>query len=135
MCGGNPSLFVDFNLDQDIMNIALLLIFTLSSLASFLAILFSSDPYHSQKAIIFLFFVTMFLSIMGVFSLTWILGSKIGSKKIEYAVSLRRAFLLSALVTSLVLLEKYFVLNIGNTSSLFLLIVGVEMIFIYKNNK
>lgn len=116
------------------MNLVLLLIFTLFSLTSFLSILFGVDPFHSSYIIIFLFFITMFLSLMGIFSLAGILGSKLSSKKAEYIVSLRRAFLLSILVISLVLLEKYFVLNVGNTASLFLLIVGMEMVFVYKNN-
>lgn len=114
------------------MNTALLLIFTFLSSASFLAILFGTDPYHSAAIVIFLFFTTMFLSLMGIFGLFGIAGAKLGGKEAEYGVSLRRALLLSTLVTSLVLLEKYFVLNIGNTAALFLLTVGVEMTFVYR---
>jgi len=108
------------------MNTALLLVFTLFSLFSFAAILFGANPYTSNFLIRILFFTTLFFSLMGIFSLAgaWI------SKSFE--TSFRRGFLLAALFLAFVLLENFSVLNIGNAFAVFLLVVAVEMIVVYK---
>ena len=114
------------------MNAAFLAIFTLFSAISFSAILFGADPYSASDKLVVLFFLTLFFSLAGLFSLAGMLVGKVARKSSEFAVSLRRGFLLATLVTSLVLIEKFFVLNIGNAAAIFMAIIAIEMIAVYK---
>jgi len=63
---------------------------------------------------------------MGIFILIGVWISK------SMATAFRRGFLLAALALAIVLLENFSVLNLGNAFAVFLLIVAVEMIVIYK---
>jgi hypothetical protein len=108
------------------MNTALILVFTLVSLISFIAILVGADPYTSNSFIRVLFFITLFFSLMGIFTL---IGARVSKSMIT---AFRRGFLLAALALSIVLLENFSVLNLGNAFAMFLLVVAIEMIATYR---
>lgn len=115
--------------------IALLLVFTAFSLSSFVAILVGSDPYSTNTLVRVLFFITMLLSMVGVFSIFGILVARFRGASLEFDVVFRRAIFLSGLVVTLVLLESASLLNIVNSFSIFLLVVGFEMFITRKSQK
>ena len=117
-----------------LMNTALLLIFTIFSLVSFIAILWGADPYSASPLVRTLFFVTLFFSLMGLFSLLGIWISKLFKGPRSLGVIFRRGSLLSLLTVSIVLLETFSALNMINALSILLVIIVIEMIAIYKNN-
>ena len=114
------------------MNTALLFIFTFFSLVSFGAILWGSDPYSAYSSIRALFFGSMFFSFVGIFTLFGIWGSKLLGRPLEFKAALRRGFLFSALAISIIILETFSVLNMGNVLAVFLIVVALEMVAIYK---
>lgn len=117
------------------MNTVFLLIFTFFSLASFIAILWGADPYSANLPVRVLFFATLFFTFIGLLSFLNIWISKLLSKPMVFGVAFRRGFLFSSLVISLVLLQTFSVLNIGNAIAVFLVIVAAEMIAVYKNSQ
>ena len=114
------------------MNAALLFIFTIFSLVSFGAILWGADPYSADLSVRTLFFASMFFSFVGIFTLFGIWGSKLFGRPLGFKAALRRGFLFSALAISIIILETFSVLNIGNVLAVFLVVVALEMIAIYK---
>ena len=80
--------------------IALLLVFTAFSLSSFVAILVGSDPYSTNTLVRVLFFITMLLSMVGVFSIFGILIARFRDAALEFDVVFRRAIFLSGLVVT-----------------------------------
>lgn len=114
------------------MNVALFLIFTLFSLASFGAILWGSNPYSARLLIRILFFISLFFALMGIFSLLGIWISRLFASYLTFGIAFRRGFLLAALSMSLILLETFSALNAGNAFAAFLVVVGLEMFAIYK---
>lgn len=125
-------------------NTVLLFIFTVFSLASFSAILVGTDPYSASLFIRTLFFITLFFSFIGLFSISGLTllsfrgkfkrvkFSEHASKGIEVGMIFRRSMLLAILASSLILLETFSVLNLGNALAMFILIVAVEMLVIYR---
>lgn len=116
------------------MNTAFLLIFTLFSLASFIAILWGADPYSANFPVRILFFVTLFFAFIGLFSFINIWVSRFVSKPMALGAAFRRGFLFSSLVISLILLQAFSALNIGNAIAVFLVVLAAEMIAVYKNS-
>jgi len=114
------------------MNTVLLLIFTIFSLVSFIVILWGADPYSANSLVRTLFFVTLFFSFVGAFSLLGLWVSRLFSKPLSFDTAFRRGFLLASLAISLVLLETFSVLNIGNAFAAFLIVVSMEMLAVYK---
>jgi len=121
------------------MNTALLLLYTLFSVSSFLGILWGADPYESSFLIRMLFFVTLFFSLVGIFSLAGIWFSRkkrdiLGEheKLSALGIAFRRGILLAGLAVAMIALEAGSILNIGNALATFLLVVSVEMLFAYQ---
>lgn len=114
------------------MHTALLLVFTIFSLASFVGILWGADPYSSNFFIRILFFVTLFFGLAGIFALLhrWI--SFLVRRPLSYEVAFRRGFLLAALSVSFVVLQALSLLNLGNAFAVFLVVISVEMFTIYR---
>lgn len=122
------------------MHTALLLAFTIFSLASFVGILWGADPYSSNVFIRTLFFVTLFFALAGIFAHLYRWTSSLvhkvfrpaQGKPISHEVAFRRGFLLSVLSISLVILQTLSLLNPGNAFAVFLLVISVEMFTIYR---
>lgn len=114
------------------MNTVLLLMFTLFTLASFGGILWTADPYTSGPLVRSLFFVTLFFVAMGVFALGGMLGSRLIGKPLVFGVAFRRGLLLAMLTVAIVALEAGSILNITNAFAVFLLVVTMEMMAVYK---
>lgn len=117
------------------MNAVLLLIFTLLSLSSLGAIIFGSDPYSASIYIRVLFFVTLFFSFLGVFSILGIYISRLFGSRPSFGVIFRRGFLFAAVSLFIILLETFSVLNAGNASAVFIIVVALELFAIYKTRK
>jgi len=115
-----------------VMNTILLLVFTLFSLLSFSGILWGADPYTSNALIKSLFFLTMFFSTMGVFALSGIWLSRVIKKPLAFDVAFRRGLLLAMLAVAIVALEGGSILNIGNAFAVFMLVVALEMVAVYR---
>lgn len=121
------------------MNTLLLFIFTIFSLFSFSGILLGADPYTSGAMIKILFFVTLFFSAIGVFAMSGIWGSRLlatlrpaHGKPLAFNVAFRRGLLLALMSVAIVALEAGSILNVGNAFAVFLLVVTLEMIAVYK---
>ena len=114
------------------MDFIFLSVLTSFSVVPFLGLLFFSDPFLASGTVIFMFFSAMFLSLAGIFSICGAVIAKFGNKKAEYTVFLRRGIFLGLVVLSMVLLQKFLVLNLGNASALVMLVVGMEMMFAYQ---
>lgn len=114
------------------MNTALLFVFTLFSGISLGAIIWGADPNAASFFIRTLFFVTLFFSLMGLFSLFGIWISKLFKSPRSLGVIFRRGFLLSLLSVAIILLETFSALNMINALAILLVIVVIEMIAIYK---
>jgi hypothetical protein len=121
------------------MNTVLLLLYTLFSVSSFFGILWGADPYESSFLIRMLFFVTLFFSLIGIFSLAgiWFSRKKRGileehEKLSVFGIAFRRGILLAGLAVAMIALEAGSILNIGNALAIFLLVVSVEMLFAYR---
>jgi len=120
----------------------LLLLYTLFSVSSFLGILWGADPYESSFLIRTLFFVTLLFSLIGIFALAGIWFSRKKQavlaeheKLAAFGMAFRRGVLLSGLAVAIIVLEAGSILNIGNAAAIFLLVVSVEMLFVYKTEK
>ena len=115
-----------------VMHTALLLVFTIFSLASFLGILWGADPYSSNFFIRILFFGTLFFALGGIFALLhrWI--SSLVRRPLSHEVAFRRGFLLATLSVALVVLQALSLLNLGNAFAVFLVIISVEMFTTYR---
>lgn len=116
------------------MQVALLLIFTLFSLSSFFVILWSADPYTTTSMVRALFFITSFFSFLGVFVLLNMGVSRIFKSPLHFSAAFRRGALFAALAFGFVFLEKFSILNIGNSLAMTLLTVSLEMLAISRNN-
>jgi len=114
------------------MNSILLLVFTIFSLLSFGGILWGANPYESGALIKTLFFVTLFFSATGIFSLSSILISRVLKKSLAFDTAFRRSLLLAMLAVAIVALEAGSILNIGNAFALFMLVVALEMLAVYR---
>jgi len=117
------------------MNTFLLLVFTIFSLFSFGAITYLSDPYFANIIIKTLFFVTMFFSLVGLFSLFGIWASRMfkrSKETIDDSEVFRRGALIAGLCVMLVGLQTFSLLNIGNAFAVLLLVMGMEMAAVYK---
>jgi len=114
------------------LNTVLLLVFTIFSLSSFIAIFVGSDPYSASLFIKVLFFLTLFFSLIGVFSILGVWVSRFGGRLSAFDVIFRRSMLLAVLALSLILLETFSALNIINTSATLLLIVSTELLFVHR---
>lgn len=114
------------------MNTVLLLIFTLFSLISFVAILVGTDPYSANVFIRVLFFTTLFFLFVGVLSVAGIFISKLTGARSGTGVLFRRGAILGALIMSLILLETFSALNVISASAVFLLAVSFELLAVYK---
>lgn len=118
---------------------ALLLTYTLFSISSFLGILLGADPYESGFLIRTLFFVTLFFSLVGIFALggVWFSKRKLRilpehEKLLVFGGAFRRGVLLASLAVSIIALETFSILNIGNAAAMFLLVVSVEVLAVYR---
>lgn len=118
-----------------VMYSALLFVFTLLSGISLGAILLGADPNTSPFFIGLLFFVTLFFSLVGLFTLLNIWISKALSRAMPFGTAFRRGSLLSLLSIALILLETFRALNILNAFAIFVVIVAVEMVAVYRNRK
>ena len=114
------------------MHTALLLVFTIFSLASFGGILWGADPYSSNFFIRTLFFVTLFFALAGLFALLYRWISSLAQRPLSHEVAFRRGFLLATLSVSFVVLQALSLLNLGNAFAVFLVVVSVEMFTTYK---
>lgn len=115
-----------------IMHAILLFIFTLFSVISFFGILFGANPYSSGASIRILFFMTLFFSLAGIFSMFHVLPSALWRKTVAFETAFRRGMLLSALGVGLAVFQTFSMLNIGNAFAAFLLVVSLEMLALYK---
>lgn len=115
------------------MNTLLLFIFTLFAGISFFGILFGADPYTSGALLKSLFFITLFFSAMGISTLFWLFGVSLFRGSLAFGSALRKGLLLALLITALVALEAGGILNIGNAFAVFLLVVTLEMMAMYRN--
>jgi hypothetical protein len=114
------------------MNETLLWIFTVFSLASFLGILFGADPNSGGSFIRIIFFLALFLLLAGTFALLGIFVLKIKRTPLLFEAIFRRSILLAGLATSVIILETFSLLNVWNAFAVFLLVVSIEMLAIYK---
>jgi hypothetical protein len=114
---------------------ALLFVFTLLSGISLGAILLGSDPDTSPFFIRLLFFVTLFFSLVGLFTLLNIWISKLVSRPMPFGTAFRRGSLLSLLSIALILLETFSALNILNALAILVVIVAVEIAAMYRSRK
>jgi hypothetical protein len=114
------------------MNEALVWIFTAFSFASFLGVLFGTDPNSAGVFIRTIFFLSLFFSLAGAFALFGILISKLKRAPILFETIFRRSILLAGLTTGVIVLEMFSSLNIWNAFAAFLLVVSLEMLAIHK---
>lgn len=115
-----------------VMNTVLLFVFTLFSLASFGGILWVADPYTSGPIVKTLFFITLFFLALGVFALGGIWGSRLLGKPLPFGSAFRKGLLLAMLAVAIVALEAGSILNVGNAFAVFLLVVTLEMMALYR---
>lgn len=116
------------------MHAALLLIFTLFSLSSFLVILWTSDPYTTTAVVRALFFITLFFSFLGVFVLLNMGVLRLAKRPLPFVAAFRRGFLFATLAFGFVVLEHFTILNIGNAFAIFLLTISLEMFIIHQKH-
>jgi hypothetical protein len=105
---------------------------TLLSLAAFCSVLWFVDPFTSGVLAHIFFYLTLFLAAVGVFALIGIaLRKKFvpGMLSDQFAVSMRQAVLLSALVSALLILQANNILFWWVGITLVLFIVTVEIFF------
>jgi hypothetical protein len=113
-------------------NSVLLLVFTIFSLVSFGGVLWGADPYTTTTIVKSLFFVTLFLSVSGAFSLLNLWMAKLFRKPTSLDVCLRRGLLLGLLAVAIVSLETAGLLNFLNAFALLTLVVALEIVAIYR---
>jgi len=81
------------------------------------------------------FFVTLFFTASGLFTLGGIFVSRLIGKPIALGSAFRKGLLLALLAVSLVALEAGAILNIGNAFAVFMLAVALEMLAISRGMK
>ena len=120
---------------NEVMYSALLFVFTLLSGISLGAILLGADPNTSPFFIRLLFFVTLFSSLVGLFTLLNIWIPRALSRPMPFGTAFRRGVFLSLLSIALILLETFRALNIVNAFAIFVVIVAMEIAAMYRNRK
>lgn len=114
-----------------------LIIGTIISLAGWISIITSSDPYKANASIFILFFVTFFLSTSGIAAIIgltlrkWIIGS-LPDKNFE--VSMRQGAMLGALITLMLILKVQHILYWWVIAPLILFLLLTEL-FINTNQR
>ena len=105
---------------------------TILSFAAFLSVLWFVDPFASGLSAHVFFYLTLFLTAVGGFALVGIALRKRfvpGIMTEQFAVSLRQAILLAALVSTLLALQANNILYWWVAITLVLFIITVEIFF------
>ena len=113
---------------------------TIICLASFLIIFYSFDPFEAGAAIIFLFFLSLFLSLVGFFgllgvALRMVFGRARDGRKFSGSflkTALRQGALLSFLLTGALWLESLEWLNWITGAILLMLVISFEAFSLKK---
>ena len=112
---------------------------TVLSWAAFVLIIFNVNPYSTSRWILFLFFLCLFLALVGTITLIgfylrfWFSKKEIGFAHI--GPSIRQAILLSLCVITLLALQILRLVNIWTGILLVLAILSLEFFFRTKKEK
>lgn len=112
---------------------------TLLAFASFMAIILFFSPEHANPAILTLFFLSLFLSLCGIFSLGALFFQRRRKRDSEImalmGVSFREGTLLSGLLIGLLLMQFYGIFYWWLALIFLIIVIAIEMAFVGQENK
>jgi predicted MFS family arabinose efflux permease len=111
---------------------------TILAFASFVAIIWFFSPEHSSPAILTLFFLSLFLSLCGLFSLIALYFRKRRQNTEIMAlmgISFREGTLLSGLLIGMLLMQYYNIFYWWLALIFLIIVIAIEMAFASQENK